>query len=57
MTSYTEKTEVFYDPSKNTTNTILQFISRAKNKIDICGDYRAFSLFIGLEICKNNLGC
>ena len=57
MTSYTEKTEVFYGPQKNTTNTILQFISRAKNKIDICGDYRAFSLFIGLEMCKNNLGC
>jgi two-component system, OmpR family, sensor histidine kinase VicK len=50
-----ETTEVLYG-EKNVVNTVLQFTSNAKNRIDACVDYTRPSLAIGIEELKKAFG-
>jgi two-component system sensor histidine kinase VicK len=45
---YTEKTELIYG-QENVVATLLQILSRAKNMVDICADFRAPSISIEVE--------
>jgi signal transduction histidine kinase len=49
-----ERTEVLYGVN-NTTNEILNFLSSAKTKMDICADYTWPSVAIGVDVFKKAL--
>jgi two-component system, OmpR family, sensor histidine kinase VicK len=46
-----ERTEVLYG-EQNVVNTVLEFASKAKSRIDACVDYTRPSLLIGIEQLK-----
>jgi len=45
---YTEKSELIYG-QENVVAAVLQILSRAKNMVDICADFRAPSISIEVE--------
>jgi hypothetical protein len=49
--TFNERTEVLHD-EQNVVNTVLQFASKAKSRIDACVDYTRPSLAIGIEQLK-----
>ena len=50
-----KRTEVLYG-EQNVVNTVLQFTSNAKSRIDACVDYTRPSLAIGIEELKKAFG-
>jgi two-component system, OmpR family, sensor histidine kinase VicK len=52
--THAERTEVLYGVN-NTTNEILNFLSSAKTKMDICADYTWPSVAMGVDVFKKAL--
>jgi two-component system sensor histidine kinase VicK len=50
----TERTEVLYG-TKNTTNAILEFLSDADTKMDVCADFTWPSVAMGIDVFRNAL--